>query len=152
DDFVAEVRHVTGFEVRLFRDVHRLPQQVKRAANRGVVFAPAGPDRIFVPVVRNGELLGALQMERYGGAVRPPPWWRLALGLAAALVVIVVAAGRVSNQLARPLEKLAEAASRFGAGDLRFRTDLADAPKRWVANEVHGVAVAFNEMAARVEA
>jgi two-component system OmpR family sensor kinase len=67
-------------------------------------------------------------------------------------LVLAVAAGRVSNQLARPLETLERSADRFGAGDLAFRTDLADAPNRWVALEVQGVALAFNKMAARVEA
>src|SRR5262249_7120289 len=72
------------------------------------------------------------------------------LGLAAAMLVIVVAAGHVSNQLARPLERLGETAARFGGGDLAFRTEVAGAPKRWVASEGHGGAVSFNEMAARV--
>jgi len=152
DDFVAEVRRVTGFEVKLVRDPARLPPNVARVAKRGGLFAPAGPEQVFVPIVRGGELLGALRMERYGGGFRPAPLWRLGLGLAAAMLVIVVAAGHVSNQLARPLERLGEAAARFGGGDLAFRTDVAEAPKRWVASEVHGVAVSFNEMAARVEA
>src|SRR5438094_722856 len=74
------------------------------------------------------------------------------VAFATSALVVVVAAGHVANQLARPLERLGEAADRFGAGDLAFRTDIADAPKRWVASEVHGVAVAFNGMARRVEA
>jgi signal transduction histidine kinase len=152
DDFVEEVRRVTGFEVRLFRDPGKLPPNVKRVALRGGLFAPNGPERVFVPILRGGELVGALQMERYGGGFRPAPLWRLGLGLLAAMLVVIVAASRVANELARPLERLGEAADRFGAGDLAFRTDLADAPKRWIASEVHGVAVAFNEMAARVEA
>lgn len=152
DAFVDEVRRVTGFEVRLFRDPTKLPSNVKRVALRGGAFAPNGPERVFVPIVRSGDLVGALQMERYGGGFRPAPLWRLGLGLLAAMLVIIVAAGHVSNQLARPLERLGEAADRFGAGDLAFRTDIADASKRWVASEVHGVAVAFNGMARRVEA
>ena len=151
DAFVAEVRNVTGFEVRLFRDPQRLPPVVRRVAQRGGLFAPGGPERVFVPVMRNGVLVGALQMDRYGGGFRQQPLWRLALALAAALLVLALAAGRVSNELARPLETLAQAADRFGAGDLAFRTDLADAPNRWVAHEVQGVALAFNKMAARVE-
>ena len=152
DAFVAEVRNVTGFDVRLFREPQKLPPVVRRVAQRGGLFAPGGPERVFVPVMRNGVLVGALQMERYGGGFRQQPLWRLALALAAALLVLALAAGRVSNELARPLETLAQAADRFGAGDLAFRTDLADAPNRWVAHEVHGVALAFNKMAARVEA
>ena len=152
DAFVVEVKNVTGFEVRLWRDPQKLPPIVRRVAQRGGAFAPGGPERVFVPVVRNGTLVGALQMERYGGGFTSRPLWRLGLALGAALVVLAFAAGRVSNELARPLEKLEQAADRFGAGDLAFRTDLADAPKRWVAHEVHGVALAFNKMAERVEA
>jgi signal transduction histidine kinase len=59
-------------------------------------------------------------------------------------------AGRVANLLSRPLERLAQAADRFGGGDLAFRADVART--RWVALEVHEVGVAFNRMAERVEA
>jgi signal transduction histidine kinase len=152
DDFVAEVRRVTGFEVRLVRDPSKLPPSVARMAKRGALFAPAGPEEVLVPIMRGGELVGALRMERYGGGFRPAPLWRLGLALGAAMLVIVVAAGHVANQLARPLERLGEAADRFGRGDLATRTELGDAPKRWVASEVQGVALAFNGMAARVEA
>jgi signal transduction histidine kinase len=61
-------------------------------------------------------------------------------------------AGRVGNQIALPLERLAHAADRFGGGDLGSRTEVADSRRRWIALEVREVAVSFNRMADRVEA
>jgi hypothetical protein len=40
--FVGEVRDVTGFDVRLVRDPHRLPMHVHRVAERGGAIAPDG--------------------------------------------------------------------------------------------------------------
>jgi signal transduction histidine kinase len=91
-------------------------------------------------------------MERFGPRPAAMAWWRLVAALIAAVLVLSLMAGRVANMLARPMEQLQHAAERFGSGDLAFRTELADAPRRWVASEVHGVAVAFNTMAARIEA
>ncbi len=149
--YVNEVRDVTGFDVRLVSDAERVPGHVRRVADRGGALAPGSGDRIFIPVVRGGALLGALEMNRFG--VRPAPWnwWRLALILFAVWAVLSVMASRVANLLARPLEQLAHAADRFGGGDLAFRADIAPAPG-WVALEVRHVAMSFNRMAHRVEA
>jgi signal transduction histidine kinase len=149
--YVKEVGDVTGFEVGLVTDPKKIPGHVRRVADRGGAFAPAGSDRIFVPVSRGGSLLGALEMNRFGS--RPPAWswWRLALALFAVTSVLSVMASRIANLLARPLEHLAHVADRFGGGDLAFRADVAAAPG-WVALEVRDVAVSFNRMADRVEA
>src|SRR5580704_7351786 len=64
--YVDEVRDVTGFDVRLVRDPYRLPGHVRRVASRGGAIAPDGPEHIFVPVLRGDELVGALEMERFG--------------------------------------------------------------------------------------
>jgi len=149
--FVGEVRDVTGFDVRLVTEPRRLPAMVRHVADRGGAIAPAGPQHIFVPVVREGALAGALEMDRFG--VRPAAWgwWRPALTLLLVVGVLSAMAGAVANQLARPLERLAEAADRFGGGDLAFRTEVSGG-RRWVAREVQEVAVSFNRMADRVEA
>lgn len=149
--YVAEVRDVTGFDVRLVRDPHKLPPRVHAAARHGAAIVPENPQHIFVPVVRDGQLAGALEMEKFGPRPTALQWWRFALGLVLVGGVLSVMAGRIANLLAKPLEKLAYAADRFGAGDLAFRAD-ARRPRRWVALEVHEVAVAFNRMADRVEA
>jgi signal transduction histidine kinase len=149
--YVGEVRDVTGFEVHLVRDPRKLPPYVRHIAEHGGAVAPDGPQHIFVPVERGGTLLGALEMERFGPHPAPRAWWRLVLALALVHAVLSMMAGRVANQLARPLERLAFAADRIGGGDLSFRTDLAQG-RHWVAREVRDVAVAFNRMADRVEA
>jgi signal transduction histidine kinase len=149
--FVDEIRDVTGFEVRLIRDTGKLPGHVRRVGRRGGALTPAASDRVFVPIVRGADLVGALEMNRFGA--RPPAahWWRLALALFAICAVLSVMASRVADRLARPLEQLAHAADRFGGGDLAFRTDMSQ-PSRWVAREVRDVAVRFNRMADRIEA
>jgi signal transduction histidine kinase len=149
--YVGEVRDVTGFEVHLVRDPRKLPPRVHGAAARGVSIVPENPQHIFIPVVRGGTLVGALEMEKFGPRPGPWPWWRLVLALVLVFTVLSLMAGRVANLIARPLEQLAHAADRFGGGDLAFRADVGRA-RRWVALEVREVAVSFNRMAERVEA
>jgi two-component system OmpR family sensor kinase len=158
--YVDEVRDVTGFDVRVVRQPNGLPPRVRRIAEHGGRLAPDGPQHVFVPVVRGGEVIGALEMDRLGARPVPWAWWRFALALALVAAVLSVMAGRVANLIAHPLEQLARAADRFGGGDLAFRADLAGASggglraaaRQWVALEVRDVAVAFNRMADRVEA
>jgi two-component system, OmpR family, sensor kinase len=150
--FVAEVRDVTGFDVQLVRDPRRLPGHVHRVASRGGAMAPDGLEHIFVPVTRDGKLEGALEMQRFGPRPVAWAWWRFGLALSLVVIALSGMAGGVANQLARPLEHLAQAADRFGGGDLAVRTDLAGGRRRWVAQEVRDVAVSFNRMAGRIEA
>jgi two-component system, OmpR family, sensor kinase len=150
--YVGEVRDVTGFDVRLVRDPRHLPAHVRRVAERGGAIAPDGPQHIFVPVVRGERLEGALEMERFGPRPVPWAWWRFGLALLLVVVALSTMAGGVANQLAQPLERLAQLADRFGGGDLAVRTDLAGGRRRWVAQEVRDVAVSFNRMADRIEA
>jgi signal transduction histidine kinase len=149
--YVDEVRDVTGFEVHLVRDPRKLPPRVHAASARGLFIVPENPQHIFIPVVRAGALMGALEMEKFGPRPGPWPWWRLVLALVLVFTVLSLMAGRVANLIARPLEQLAHAADRFGGGDLAFRADVGRA-RRWVALEVREVAVSFNRMAERVEA
>lgn len=149
--YVEEVRDVTGFDVKLVRDPRKLPPRVHAAARRGMLFAPDNPAHIYIPVTRGQELLGALEMEKFGPKPMTWPWWRFALAIGLAAAILSMTAGRVAQRLARPLERLAGAADRFGGGDLAFRADVAGT-HRWVAREVRDVGVAFNRMADRVEA
>lgn len=149
--YVGEVRDVTGFEAHLVRDPHKLPGRVHAAALHGVGIVPENPQHIFIPVVRNGSLAGALEMEKFGPRSSVWPWWRLILALVLVIAVLSLMAGRVANMLAQPLERLAQAADRFGGGDLAFRADVGRR-RRWVALEVREVAVSFNRMADRLEA
>ncbi|HEX3772626.1 MAG TPA: HAMP domain-containing sensor histidine kinase [Polyangiaceae bacterium] len=150
--FLGEVRDVTGFDVRLVRDPRKLPGHVRRVADRGGSIAPDGAEHIFVPVLRNGRLQGALEMQKFGPRPMAWAWWRFALAFFLVVSALSAMAGGVANQLARPLEHLAHAADRIGGGDLAFRTNLAGGRRRWVAQEVREVAVSFNRMADRIEA
>jgi signal transduction histidine kinase len=150
--YVGEVRDVTGFDVRLVRETHRLPPMVRRIASRGGAIAPDASGHVFIPVVRGGELVGALEMERFGPRPAAWAWWRFVLALFLVMLVLSAMAGRVADQLALPLERLANAADRLGAGDLGHRADLGGGRHRWIAREVREVAVSFNRMAERVEA
>jgi signal transduction histidine kinase len=161
--YVGEIQDATGFEVKLVRDVHKLPRHVHGMAQHGVFLAPDGPTHVFVPVVRDGKLLGALEMDRLGHRLAPWAWWRFAVALALVVAVLSATAGRVADRLSRPLERLAEAADRLGSGDLSFRADVgaqgartSDAhgciEARGLVREVHTLGVAFNRMADRIEA
>jgi two-component system, OmpR family, sensor kinase len=150
--FVAEIRDVSGAEVRLVRDPRELPRGVWRVAERGGAIVPQGAMHFYVPVTRGSSLLGALEVERVGARSMPWGWWRFALAITLVMMVLSAMAGHVANQLASPLERLAESADRFGGGNLAFRADIARGALRWTVREVRDVAVSFNRMADRVEA
>ena len=150
--YVAEVRDVTGFDVRLVRDPRRLPWRVHGAVLAGKSIVSENAQHVFVPIVRDGNLLGAMEMEKFGP--RPVPWFwlwrRFALAIALTSIVLSLMAGGAANLLARPLEQLALAADRFGGGDLKYRATPPG--RRWGIVEVRDVAFSFNRMADRVEA
>ena len=150
--YLAEVRDVTGFDVRLVRDPLELPPRVQRVVDRGGFIAPEGMQHMFVPVVDGTRVLGALEMERLGRRGPGWGWWRFVLAILLLVVLLSAMAGTVANLLAEPLERLARAADRFGSGDLAFRTDVEGRRGRWVAQEVRDVGVRFNRMAAAIEA
>jgi two-component system OmpR family sensor kinase len=149
--YLSEVRDVTGFEVRLIRDPTKLPWRVHLAVVHGQSIVPENPHHIYVPVVRGGTLIGALEMEKFGPRPVSWPWWGDILFLLLIGAVLSIMASRVANLLARPLEQLAHAADRLGGGDLTSRAGVKRG-RGWVAVEVREVAVAFDRMADRVEA
>jgi signal transduction histidine kinase len=151
NSYLLEVRRVTGLDAQVVRDPRRLPNRVYRLGEHGVALVPDGLRRVFVPVTREGTVVGALEIYRSGLAEAPAGWWRFALALLLVLGVLSAMAGGIADQLARPLEQLADAADRFGAGDLRARTRPASTPRRWVVREVLEVALSFNRMADRIE-
>ncbi len=75
---------------------------------------------------------------------RPGFPWSYVLPLGAMILVLVgIASVWFSRRLARPLDQLANAARRFGAGDITARANLT------LADEVGDVGRAFDEMADR---
>lgn len=160
DAYVETMRETTGFDFRLRRDPERLPPSVRRAVRPPGVIAFEGTQGAFIPVVRSGAVVGAVQFDASGEARGTGWWWRLAAALAVGAGVLAFAAERVARQIARPLEQVSEAAARFGAGDLGARARLdrgddADADTDVAADagddEVHAVAAGFDDMADRVE-
>lgn len=144
DKYVAELRETTGLDLRVRRDSHLFPPQRFRGGS-GMIFEDGVA---YVPVVKGAAIVGALELRT---AAPAPQWWRVAVALGAAVLVLGAVAGRVSRRLARPLEHLAQTAERFGSGDLRARTGIEQIPRRWVAEEVRDVGRAFDGMADRIE-
>ena len=148
--YVQQVHEVTGFGVQLIRDPQKVPPFARRVAHGGGVIAEAGqPSRIIVPVVHGNDVVGALRIER-DAPVRVIEWWRPVAGFVAAIVVLAFAAGRIADLLAKPLEQLGTGADRF-AGDLSFRTNLADLEKRGVSQRGARRRGGLQQMADRVE-
>ncbi len=98
---------------------------------------------------RSGVVVGTVE----AAAPHPfgaPPFWRPALIVAAALLVIAGATHPLAQRISRPLERLTEAARRFGSGDLSVRVP-ADPRHARRADEITEMTDAFNDMADRVE-
>ncbi|MBX3225604.1 MAG: HAMP domain-containing histidine kinase [Labilithrix sp.] len=141
--YVAELRDTTGLDMRVRRDPALFSGRRGRGQN-GMIFEDGVA---YVPVVKGGVVVGALELRTGSPA---PQLWRVAVALAAALLVLGLVARRVSKRLARPLEHLAQTAERFGSGDLAARTGIEKLPRRWVAEEVRDVGQAFDTMADRI--
>ena len=144
EKYVAELRETTGLDMRVRRDPTLFPPVRRFRGGNGMIFEDGVA---YVPVVKNGAVIGALELRT---GTPPPQWWRVVVALGAALLVLGAVAGRVSKRLARPLEHLAQTAERFGSGDLTARTGIEQLPRRWVAEEVRDVGRAFDGMADRI--
>ena len=142
DAYVAQLHDTTGLDIRVRRD----PALVtgRRLRPGGIVFEDGVA---LVPVVKQGQIVGALELR--SGVPAPQPW-RVVAALLAALFVLGGVARRVSMHLARPLEHVAATAERFGSGDLAARTGVDKLPRRWVAEEVRDLGRAFDTMADRI--
>lgn len=144
DAYVRELRDTTGLDLQVRRDATVLGDRVPRGANN-MVFEDGVA---YFPVVKDGATVGALELRT---ETPRPRALRLVLGLGLVILALGIAARRVSVELARPLEDVARAATRFGGGDLRARTEVEKQRHRWVAEEVRDVGRAFDGMADRIE-
>jgi len=146
--YVRELREATGLDFALNRDPNVIPPRRRHArVGQGLVFDDG---TAYVPIVRDGEVLGALALR--SANVTPSPF-RLFLGLMVGGLVLSAAARKVAKRISRPLEQIALAAERFGSGDLASRTGIDPAARtsRHIADEVREVAYSFDEMAGRIE-
>jgi two-component system, OmpR family, sensor kinase len=137
---LARMRESTGIDFKVRRDAADLPATV-RMHTSSLVFDGG---HAFVPVIRNGRVVGAIQ---FAMAPMPGRPLRQIVFFIVALVVLAIAARSVSARVVRPLERVAEAARRFGDGNLAARTEV-DAR---ASHEVREVAHAFDAMATRIE-
>jgi signal transduction histidine kinase len=101
-----------------------------------------------LPVERAGERLGEVRLCAWRQRHRPPV--RLLLALALTGAMLWLASGKIARRLARPLRELARAARELGAGRLDTRARVHHRGHRAI-DEVAEVALAFNDMAARIE-
>lgn len=143
DAFVAELRETTGLDIRVRREARVFPAARGRATAGAIVFEEGAT---IIPIVKRGQSVGAIELRT---GAEPPRPWRVVIALSSALVVLGLLAGRVSTELARPLEHVAATAERFGGGELTARTGVEKLSRRWVAEEVREVARAFDTMAER---
>jgi two-component system OmpR family sensor kinase len=141
--YVADLRETTGLDMRVRRDPSLFVGRQPRGGT-GMIFEDGVA---YVPVMKGGVVVGALELRTGSPA---PQAWRVGAALGAAVLVLGIAAARVSRRLARPLEHLAQTAERFGSGDLTARTGIDRQPRRWIAEEVRDVGVAFDGMADRI--
>ena len=147
--YVHDLRETTGLDFKLERDPDVLPRRRRHGhkVGGGLVFDEGVA---YVPIVRDGRVLGALAMHSTGGAPGP---LRLLLGLLVGGLVLSAVARKVAKRISRPLEQVAQAAERFGNGDLSARSgiDASSRENRHIADEVREVAYSFDEMAGRIE-
>lgn len=105
-------------------------------------------DVVHSGVFNNGAFAGVVArevpppMESYPG----PPLPLVLLVLGACMLVTLLASIPLSRTVVYPVEALARSVKRFGAGDLNVRAAVSR------NDEIGDLAVAFNEMASRVEA
>lgn len=144
---VRELREATGLDFALTRDPNVIPPRRRHVNQGGLVFDDGVA---YVPIVREGNVLGALALR--SSNVGPGPF-RIFLGLLVGGLVLSAAARKVAKRISRPLEQIAQAAERFGSGDLASRTGIDPTARtsRHIADEVREVAYSFDEMAGRIE-
>ena len=128
-----------GVADAVVRDALRTEAPAERQRDGGLVVA--------VPLVVDERLTGVVRAERSdAGAAESAHerWWFMAAVAAAVVGLAIVAALILGRRLARPLERLADAARRLGEGDFAARAPSAG------MREVDEVAGALNSAAQRL--
>jgi signal transduction histidine kinase len=142
---------------RLGRPLPALTAAEIDAARAGRTTLSRRPVPFAVVPVRapgSGAIVGVLQASpprRFA----PPSLLHPLLAVAVVLLVVAAATRPLARRIARPLERLTQAARRLGQGDLGARVPVADRG-RWrrgpgAGDELGQLTRAFNDMAERVE-
>jgi two-component system OmpR family sensor kinase len=145
DAYLQSLRETTGLDLVLQPDPEVLPPRMRHKRTRGVVLEGSS---VFIPVFRGNQLLGAVE---YRGAVSQRRGSYFLIPLIVAVVTLGVGARRVAKRLSRPLEDVAQAAERFGRGELSARTQVSKKNRHFVSDEVLELGTAFDSMADRIE-
>ena len=113
--------------------------------------ATLGHDILYfaVPIVNGSKLVGALRLTyptSYVDARIERGWWVLAGIGAVALLIVFLVSLRLARQVTIPIERLAAASARVGAGALDARAEVPRGPP-----ELRELAEQFNTTAQRLE-
>ncbi|NMO22818.1 HAMP domain-containing histidine kinase [Pyxidicoccus fallax] len=100
---------------------------------------------VSLPVERSGTRLG--EVRACFSQFRQRAIWRVLLPLGLAGMLLWLAAGKMARRLARPVDALVQATEALGAGRLNARAKVLP----HTTGEFALLAVAFNDMAARIE-
>jgi signal transduction histidine kinase len=123
----------------------------RRSHNSAQVWPWSGDRTLVVasPVVRDGDVVAVVLMDSPTGALRARilhRWLPLGAGEAAAMLVAVVAAVRLTGWVLRPVRVLDRATHEIATGRMAARVAAAGGPP-----ELRRLAGSFNEMADHVE-
>ena len=137
-----ELTAATGVAVALYdragvRRAGRGPERADAVTRRalGGLVADASPEGrlvVAVPVARGEAVRGAVRAERSDAVVARRThraWLVLALGALLVLALAGALARQLARRLAAPVERLAAAVRRLGAGDFGSRTQAAGVPE-----------------------
>jgi len=130
-----------GREVAEVGDAPQLPEAQREKLARGLVKFTEDDRPVWATRVA-GKAPGYLIV---AAAPRSVPVERAAAFISAWLLVLALAAFPLARALARPMERLTDAARKLGAGDLSARAGLRR------GDEVGELSLAFDEMASRLE-